>query len=117
MSEFKWSVQNGDLDKVKEHVEQPGFDVNGELSMGRTALHVAADFGQVDVIEYLLSKGADINLPDKHGITPILAAIFEGHTDSVRLLLHKGASTDGKAPDGSTYFESAESDDMKLLLK
>ena len=81
---------------------QSGFDVNAELLNGRNPLHYAADYGQVDVIEYLLTKGANIDvsgvsyditillqLPDKHGITALLAAIFEGHTECVRLLISK----------------------------
>ena len=29
---------------------------------GRTPLHYAADYGQAEVIEYLISKGADVNV-------------------------------------------------------
>jgi ankyrin repeat protein len=84
---------------------------------------------------------------DKHGITALLAAIWEGHTDCVKLLLEKvnlvnvnsilfklqaqnsqrkifsicvcsqGASRDGKTPDGSSYLEAAEKDEIKALLK
>lgn len=89
------------------------------LKNGRTPLHICADFGQVDVIKYLISEGADVNvgdpplpstllpgyweeltvslLPqalDKHGHTPLLAAAFESHIDCVKLLLEKvGAAT------------------------
>ena len=115
--ELLWGVKNGDLDAVKKSCEkvtineidlkcdvvlQPGFDVNAELLSGRNPLHYAADYGQVDVIDYLLTKGAKIDvsgasyditillqLPDKHGITALLAAIFEGHTECVRLLISK----------------------------
>jgi hypothetical protein len=33
-----------------------------ELVKGRAFLHYACDYGQKDIIEYLLSKGADINV-------------------------------------------------------
>ena len=39
-----------------------GFDVNAEILNGRSGIHFAADYGQSNVIEYLLSKGADINV-------------------------------------------------------
>ncbi|XP_070558761.1 myotrophin-like [Ptychodera flava] len=117
MSELKWALQNGDLEAIKEHVEKPGFDVNQEIHQGRNGLHIAADYGQLEVLQYLVSKDIDVNLPDKHGITPLLSAIFEGHTECVRYLLSKGAKKDGKAPDGSSYIECAESNDMKELLK
>ena len=81
---------------------------------------------------------------DKHGISTLLAAIWEGHTDCVKLLLSKvstsdisssipasnyhdthskmfvlfqGANKEGSAPDGKTYFEAAEKDEIKSLLK
>ena len=56
---------------------------------GRTPMHLAADYGQLEVLEYLSSKGADINAKDKHGISVILAAIWEGHTKCVKFLLEK----------------------------
>lgn len=34
------------------------------LKNGRTPLHICADFGQVDVIKYLISEGADVNVGD-----------------------------------------------------
>lgn len=117
VEELVWACKNGDLDQVKAIVEKPGFDINAELLSGRNGLHFAADYGQKEVIEFLLSKGADINRPDKHGITPLLASIFESKTECVKLLLGKGAKKDLKAPDGSSYFECAETDDIKSLLK
>lgn len=37
-------------------------DVNRTLDGGRKPLHYAADFGQTDVVEYLISMGADVNV-------------------------------------------------------
>ncbi|GFN98694.1 myotrophin-like protein [Plakobranchus ocellatus] len=93
-----------------------GIDVNIEVQ-GRLPLHFAADYGQTDVIEYLLSKGATVNTPDKYGITPLLSAIFEGHTSSVKLLLEKGADKSGKSPGGESFIDCAEKDEIKALLK
>lgn len=53
---------------------------------------------------------------DKHGITPILAAIWEGHINCVKELIKNGASKTGKAPDGTSYIDSAESAEIKQLL-
>ena len=54
---------------------------------GRPPLVFAADYGQVEIIRYLISKGGELNRPDKHGISPLLAAIYEGHTNCVKILL------------------------------
>ncbi|XP_046979424.1 myotrophin [Schistocerca americana] len=116
MSELVWGIKNGDLDQVKDIIEKKQIDVNKEID-GRPPIHYAADYGQGEVISYLVTKGADVNAKDKHGISALLAAIWEGHTDCVRLLLEKGASKEGTAPDGTTYLASAEKDEIKQLLQ
>ncbi|BFZ04847.1 hypothetical protein BsWGS_07886 [Bradybaena similaris] len=113
---FVWKVKNGELTDIKKFVEEEGVDVNKEVQ-GRLPLHYAADYGQAEVLLYLLSKGANINAPDKYGITPLLSAIFEGHTAIVKLLLAWGANKSGKSPDGASYIDCAEKDEIKALLK
>lgn len=56
-----WAIKNGDLDQVKELIEQNGFDVNQEITT-RSPIHYAADYGQSDVLRYLINKGADVNV-------------------------------------------------------
>ncbi|XP_005094277.1 myotrophin [Aplysia californica] len=111
-----WKVKNGELSGIQSAVEKEGVNVNKAIT-GRLPLHYAADYGQTEVINYLISKGALVNAPDKYGITPLLSAIFEGHTDCVKLLLEKGADKTGRSPDGATYIDCAEKDDIKALLK
>jgi ankyrin repeat protein len=60
-----------------------------ELVKGRTYLHYACDFGQLQIIQYLISKSANINIEDKYGIAPLLAAIWENHTNCVKYLIEK----------------------------
>ncbi|KAG7257531.1 hypothetical protein CRUP_008162 [Coryphaenoides rupestris] len=113
-TELTWALNNGDLEVVKG-VLVKAEDVNRTLQGGRKPLHYAADCGQAEILEYLLSQGADA--PDKHGLTPLLSAIYEGHLSCVRILLAKGADKDWKGPDGLNALEAAESDDIKALLK
>lgn len=56
-----WAIKNGDLDQVKELIEQNGFDVNQEITT-RSPIHYAADYGQSDVLKYLINRGADVNV-------------------------------------------------------
>jgi len=116
MSELVWDIKNGELESVKNEIEKNGIDVN-QVVDGRPLILYASDYGQEPIIRYLLSKGADPNAKDKHDITALLAAIWEGHTECVRLLLSKGASKNGTTPDGKTYLESAEKDEIRELLK
>ncbi|XP_035232481.1 myotrophin-like isoform X2 [Stegodyphus dumicola] len=88
MSGFLWSLTNGDLDQVKDFVENQGVDINASID-GRLPIHYAADYGQKDVLNYLIDKGANIDAKDKYGISALLAAIWEGHTSCVKLMLEK----------------------------
>ncbi|XP_043284975.1 myotrophin [Venturia canescens] len=116
MSELVWGIKNGDLDQVRDFVEKKNIDVN-QMIDGRMPLHYAADYGQNEVVGYLLDKGAQANAMDKHSITPLLAAIWEGHTNCVKLLLENGAHPEGLTPDGTSYIEAAEKDEIKDLLR
>lgn len=116
MSDLIWAVKNGDLDKVKEIVAVEGYDLNAQMD-GRSPCHFAADYGQLEVLQYLIGRGADPEAKDKHGISVLLAAVWEGHTNCVKFLIEKGCSKTGTAPDGTSYLDSAEKDEIKSLLK
>jgi ankyrin repeat protein len=115
-SELVWVLKNGDLDQVKEHFSNNKTDVNSSIE-GRPLIHYAADYGQRDIIQFLIDNGANVNAVDKHGISALLAAIWEGHTECVRLMLQRGADKNGKTPDGQPYLEAAEKEEIASLLK
>lgn len=114
-SELIWSLKNGDIEQVKEVIEKNKIDVNAPID-GRAPIHYAADYGQKEVIQYLIQKGANVNAIDKHGISVLLAAIWEGHTECVKLILESGADKNGKTPQGESYIEAAEKTEIKKLL-
>jgi len=114
---FAWAVKTGDVQSVKDFINNKGLKAAMVDKNGRTPLHWAADFGQVEVMEFLLSKGANVNATDKFGITPLLAAVYENHKPAVAFLVQKGANKKVKGSDGLTPFEAAESAEMKKLLQ
>ncbi|XP_078494906.1 myotrophin-like [Ciona intestinalis] len=114
--DVSWSIRNGDLEMLKTHAAKPDFNVNMETNQS-TLLVTAADYGQSVIIEFLISKGANVNGVGKNGITPLLAAIWEGHSDAVSLLLRHGADKNMKTPDGSSYADEAQSEELKMLLQ
>jgi ankyrin repeat protein len=59
----------GMLAAVKYLVEELGADVNAYDHEGNTALHHAAARGDVEMIEYLVSKGADVKAVTREGRT------------------------------------------------
>ena len=55
-----------------------GLGVNTKDRRGRTALHLAATLGQVELARYLIAKGTDINATDTEGRTPLMIATSLG---------------------------------------
>jgi ankyrin repeat protein len=52
-----------------------GVDVNvNDRGIGRTALHVAAACGHMQVIDFLVSRGADVHAKTRTGTTPAMLA-------------------------------------------
>ena len=61
----------GMLAAVKYLVEELGADVNAADHEGNTALHHAAARGDIEMIEYLVSKGADVTRVNRDGQTTV----------------------------------------------
>ncbi|EDW06385.1 L-asparaginase [Drosophila mojavensis] len=63
-----------------------GADLSLPDPSGRTALHVAALHGNVNVVKYLLENTERAELKDMIGLTPLDYATRGGHSEVVRLL-------------------------------
>ncbi|TVY34151.1 Protein TANC1, partial [Lachnellula occidentalis] len=61
--------------------------INEQDSDGRTALHVAAQSGDEEMVETLLKHGADPKALDKHGLDALHCAVKQGHEEVVETLL------------------------------
>ncbi|KAG5680455.1 hypothetical protein PVAND_009963 [Polypedilum vanderplanki] len=72
----------------------PGIDVNKPDNEGNSALHFAAQAGQTDIVNMLLTKCKGINIDAKNnlGFTPLMKAALQGRTKTAKLLLFAGAS-------------------------
>ena len=77
-----------DLDMVKLLVENDAIDVNVADSDGNTALHKAAQRGDYDMVEYLITKSrANPRLKNNAGKTPKNLAQQENHDRIVFLII------------------------------
>ncbi len=65
------------------------LEVPSELQ-GALALHLAAELGEVSIVEALLDHGAQVNSEDANGATPLVRAATTGQVGAVRALLDKG---------------------------
>jgi ankyrin repeat protein len=88
---FTDALRNGKVKVVKKYLDNGSATAN-EKSFAWSALQMAADKGQLDVVKLLVEKGAEIDY--KHPINKMTAlhlAAYSGHDEVVKYLLSKGA--------------------------
>ena len=73
------------------------IDAPSELE-ARTALHLAADAGESELVSLLLEEGANVDSRDRSGKQAIHIATISGNADIVARLLEAGASVDSREP-------------------
>ena len=80
------------LDLVMTLVDH-GAKIQAKDIFGRTPLHVAAEKGQTDTVNYLLDHGADVNSRDKDGLLALYYALKGGHANTAKFLIDKGSES------------------------
>ncbi|KAL9186070.1 hypothetical protein ACHAXT_005308 [Thalassiosira profunda] len=83
----------GNLQAVQDYVHGNFGNVNFRDYDRRTALHVAASEGHLDVVIYLVHKGANVNRSDRWGGSPLDDAHRHRHADVAKYLRSKGGKT------------------------
>ena len=95
------AVEEGDLERVKDHVEGRDsfrrYAVNCRDEEGNNALHYAVSAGHAHIVRYLLTQGIDANVAGLHGRTALIVAAAAGRLAIAEQLLQAGARVD--APD------------------
>ena len=108
----------GDIYSPFDWCGYPYYDPNNQKE---SPLHLAAYFGQKDIVELLIDKGADINTKNNNGSTPLHLAARFGQKDVVELLLTKGADFKVQNNDSRTAIrlakENGHPEVFELLLK
>ena len=72
-----------------------GATVN-ETGTEMSALMVACSYGNIKIVNNLLSKGANADCKNKNGYFALWIAAMEGHTEVVKLLIEGGANVNLK---------------------
>ncbi len=127
--EIRWSeiplfgaIAQDDNEAVKQLINS-GFKVNTKSSNGQTALHVAVEFGNLEIIRFLLKKGANVNVKDSEKRTPLAMRIDADEDEKeitkeiIRLLVSKGANINVRDEDSQTFLMKACFDDDLELVK
>ncbi|MGA3159875.1 MAG: ankyrin repeat domain-containing protein [Terracidiphilus sp.] len=83
----------GQLEAIKLILAHGG-NINTVDGSGMTALHIASQQSNKDVVALLLENGAQINAESKSLDTPLSFALDSGSIDTVQVLLDHGAKPD-----------------------
>jgi ankyrin repeat protein len=108
--------ESGDYNKVRLALNF-GADVNAKKYDGRTPLHWASRYNDIEIAKLLLKAGADVEAINDYGETPLHWASRYNRIEIVGLLLEKGADMGAKNRWENTPLGLADSDEMKALLK
>ena len=76
----------GDIQTLMR-LDSTGVDLNVGDYDGRTALHLAACEGHLDVVKFLVSRGVRTNITDRWNNTPLSDAKREQHDSIANYLL------------------------------
>ncbi|XP_046673820.1 ankyrin repeat domain-containing protein 33B-like [Homalodisca vitripennis] len=91
---LSYLASNGPVSLLEALLSLEGVDVNKPDNEGNTPLHFAAQAGQVESVNYLLSRcsGIEVDARNHLGFTPLMKAAIQGRTKCAKLLLFAGAS-------------------------
>lgn len=102
---FAWK---GKINKLRLYLRMRRSNVNQHDGMGRTALHMAASWGDADMISFLLGvRGINIDAKDRDGKTALRKAVEVNSLPCVKLLIEHRADALLAAKDCRTPFEYA----------
>lgn len=69
-------------------------DFNMADCYGRTYLHQASAFGDVEILKMMIDENASFNVQDKDGNTPAHVAAYHGKFSALRILIDAGNNSD-----------------------
>lgn len=103
------AVVTGEVNQLRTILDG-GVNPSLRDSEGMTPLHYAADRGNAEILDILITYGADANSQDNEGQTPLMLAVMCENEDIVRSLLQKevGADVTIRNNDGESAIDMIE---------
>ncbi len=109
------SAAKGDVAAVTKNVQDGVCDVNFRDYDRRTALHVAASEGKLEMVRYLIAAGAKVNRSDRWGGSPLDDALRHRHPEVAKYIRSKGGRT-GNADKSTSLITAASEGDVEEVM-
>jgi ankyrin repeat protein len=107
------AIRSGDIVFV-ERLIRAGVAVDSVTDYGYSALDLAAEAGNLQIINLLLEAGADVDYSQES--SPLHMAVKSGHVDVVKHLIEAGANLEIEADDGITpLMEAVERGELEII--
>lgn len=105
---FAAAIQ-GDVAALETLVAGNRSLVQAQSSDGWSPLHLAAHFGKIDAVRFLLNKGAEVNARSANAManTPLHAAAAGRCAEVIKVLIDHGASVNARQHGGWTAMHAA----------
>jgi ankyrin repeat protein/predicted nicotinamide N-methyase len=104
LTAFHVACRNG-LCQMAQALAAGGSDVNAREDLESTALMIAAERGDLQLVSVLLKLKPQVDLVDVHGRSALYRACEGRHIDTVRALLAAGCDTNQRASNGTTALQ------------
>jgi len=88
---FLSAADIGDCAAIDRMLASDAKIIEARDRFGRSALHLAARHGNLDVVKSLINRGADVGAQDESGQTPLHLALREDYVDVALALISAGA--------------------------
>lgn len=115
-----YAASTGEQVPIMNMLNHGEININDSDYDHRTALHVAAAEGHIDLVKSLLKQGASVNAKDRWGGTALDDATRHGHDQVAAYLRANGAAYGDKSNFGGELIHAAhkgELDTVKRLLE
>jgi len=112
------SAETDTIRHIQELIKNSPDLINAKDDNASTALHTAAQKGQIEVARFLLANGADIEAKTRNqGWTPLHWSVFEGHKAMVDFLLSQKADVQATDNNGATPLHLAARKGFKSVME
>jgi ankyrin repeat protein len=84
---------------------------------GKTALHIAAERGNLRIVQLLLEHEVDVDVADASGCTALHYAARGAHAEVVALLLAEGADSEARDGEGRSPLHAAADAECESVIR